>query len=155
MSMSLMPVGGPKGIVVHHSASSDGTTLDMGTIRKIHIQENGWEDIGYHFLIEKVGDSVVVVPGRSLMYTGAHCPGANDHIGICVVGNFSTAEPPGAKMDKLFNLIKGLIFIYGFSIDRIAKHSDYKATECPGKLFPWESLMKRVQWFYKNCRGYI
>jgi hypothetical protein len=35
-------------LIIHHSLSKDGQTVDWNAIRRYHIQEKGWDDIGYH-----------------------------------------------------------------------------------------------------------
>lgn len=69
-------------LVVHHSASSRETTIDM--IREWH-QDRGFEDVGYHWVIE--GDGTIRA-GRRPTIQGAHARGANgDSWGVCVVGD--------------------------------------------------------------------
>ena len=70
--------------VVHHSASDpDHTTVD--DIRKWHVEENGWDDIGYHRIISNLGFNEV---GRNLTYDPAAQLGHNDGtFAICVVGD--------------------------------------------------------------------
>jgi hypothetical protein len=53
----------------------------METIRHWHVSENGWADIGYHFVIE--GDARIR-QGRSIDTVGAHVRGHNmGTLGIC------------------------------------------------------------------------
>ena len=48
------------------------------------IQGFGWNDIGYHYFIDKSG---AMHPGRGLHDIGAHCKGTIYHsIGICLSG---------------------------------------------------------------------
>lgn len=93
-------------IVIHYSGLGWGT---LHTIKKWHTSQppngNGWEDIGYHFVIEgpyktysdyhhargNMESDGVVKPGRKLSLIGSHCEGINWRtIGICLVGNGST-----------------------------------------------------------------
>jgi N-acetyl-anhydromuramyl-L-alanine amidase AmpD len=70
-------------LVVHHSASPLSTTIQ--DIRKWHMDDNGWDDIGYHYVIHQDGS---IHAGRPIWLMGAHALGANlNSIGICVVGN--------------------------------------------------------------------
>lgn len=68
-------------IVIHHSASRLETTLE--DIRGWHL-ERGFDDIGYHFVIESGGD---IRYGRPLPQTGAHAKPNDGRIGICLVGD--------------------------------------------------------------------
>ena len=71
-------------IIVHCSATTEGNNVTVDTIRRYHIVERGWSDIGYHFVIYLDGS---VHAGRPLGKIGAHCTGHNSYsIGICYVG---------------------------------------------------------------------
>lgn len=153
--MNFMPTTGPKGVIVHHSAGNDGPAVNVQEIKRIHVQERGWEDIGYHFLIDEVNGIPQIYCGRNLEFEGAHCPGKNDYVGVCVIGNFSKSEPSAAKLEKLSSLLKGLMFWYKLTPEQIHKHSDFKATACPGEKFPWKSIKNRIEAFHQTCKGYF
>jgi Negative regulator of beta-lactamase expression len=126
-------------IIIHHSATKDSGTVSWGAIRRYHIKECGWSDIGYHFGIELVSDVVAsayeILVGRSLSLAGAHTTGHNaNSIGICMVGDFDAAPPPQEQLEKLRLLIRELKLIFP-SIAKIAFHRDYANKTCPGKLF--------------------
>lgn len=71
-------------IVVHCSATQPSSKCNFGVIRDWHMNDNGWSDIGYHFVIERDG---TLVEGRSLDRAGAHVKGHNSESwGICLVG---------------------------------------------------------------------
>lgn len=53
-------------------------------IRRWHVEDRGWSDIGYHYLIDRDG---TVTEGRSLDRTGAHAKGHNKgSVGISLFG---------------------------------------------------------------------
>lgn len=53
-------------------------------IRRWHVEERGWNDIGYHFVCDRDGTEAV---GRDISVIGAHARGHNrDSIGICLIG---------------------------------------------------------------------
>ena len=91
----LLPMKQWKGVVIHHSETDDnGTPKDLDALRKYHIEHNGWSDIGYHYIIEKVGGVYRVFAGRSINQNGAHAIGFNGtHIDVCCVGNFDIDSP--------------------------------------------------------------
>lgn len=133
-----------QGIILHHSESNDhGTLLDIEDIRKWHVKENGWSDIGYHFVVERYKGKYVVLMGRSLEQPGAHAKGFNNtHIGICLVGNYDLIEPSTEAYNVLENLIRTLKHVYGIMDNNIMGHRDTynllgeKAVKtCPGKRF--------------------
>ena len=81
-----------KKIIVHCTDSDNEKHDNIETIRKWHVEENGWKDIGYHYVITKDGS---VHQGRELSEVGAHCTGHNMFsIGIALTGksNFDISE---------------------------------------------------------------
>jgi len=114
-------------IVIHHSATKDGKVFDWNSIRNYHINVNKWKDIGYHFGIENINDSVEILVGRLPIYIGAHTYGLNSiSLGICVVGDYDNETVPDNKYQKLLRLLEYLINIYGVKIDKIIGHREVK-----------------------------
>lgn len=124
----------PNKIIIHHSATTDGLVLkDFDAIKRYHINENGWRDIGYHYVIESVSNQYQIIPGRGENEEGAHCVGQNTQsIGICLVGDFTKQEPPEGQIQTLVYLIKDIYKRYGPL--PIYGHKDFNSTSCPGKL---------------------
>lgn len=114
-------------VVVHHSASAHGTTLEQ--IDQWH-RERGWEGCGYHYVIESGGK---IRYGRPLHLVGAHCKGHNDNsVGICLVGDNTTTEGRWypAQMDALVDLVAALRLVFGY-LD-VLTHNTLSTTACPG-----------------------
>lgn len=114
----------------------------MTTAEQIHgwHLSKGWSGIGYHFVIR--GDGVVQT-GRPIDTIGAHAYNCNtDSIGICVCGNYMTTEPSEISMQALVDTVNYIKGIYGDL--QLARHRDVNATSCPGDMFPWEKLQKRL-----------
>ena len=132
-------------IVIHHSASSDHCTLkDFDSIKRWHVEHNGWRDIGYHWVIERVNGKLTAIPGRPEWDTGAHCPGRNtDGIGICVVGNFQETVPDPEIYPVVANMCKQILARH--TIREIGGHRDYTATACPGQHFNVEKIRQLVK----------
>lgn len=124
----------PNKIIIHHSATPDGLVLkDFDAIRRYHKETNGWRDIGYHWVIESVDNEYKILKGRDESDDGAHCIGQNtSSIGICMVGDFTKAEPPEAQYQTLVYLIREIYKRYGKL--PIGSHKQYAATSCPGLL---------------------
>ena len=131
-------------IVIHHSATPDNITLkDFDAIRRHHLNQ-GWRDIGYHWVVEKVNGILTAIPGRPEWGTGAHCPGRNqDGIGICVVGNFQETVPDPEIYPVVANLCKQIMARH--PIQEIGGHRDYTATACPGQHFDIEKVRQLVK----------
>jgi len=124
------------GIVVHHSESKDTTRLDTRRIRSLHVDRKGWDDVGYHFLVEKVGTSYEVIAGRPLDMSGAHARGSNTtHIGVCLVGNFNSCDPPQAQLEVAARHIRGLMKALKIPKSAIRLHREVNETDCPGTRF--------------------
>ena len=71
-------------IVVH--CADTYATMDIGAaeIRKWHVDERGWSDIGYHKVIRRDG---TIEDGRDMNVSGAHAAGYNAvSVGVCLVG---------------------------------------------------------------------
>jgi len=133
----------PTEIVVHHSAGEDRPGLDAAGIRRYHREERGYLDIGYHALVEMVDGEPFALIGRPWHWPGAHCKGHNDRaLGIAFVGNYSVDELPDALFHAGYNTIRTWMRLFAIPPERIFRHSDLAATECPGLLFPWARLLK-------------
>ncbi|BCS53302.1 peptidoglycan recognition family protein [Geobacter sp. SVR] len=136
----------PKGIIIHHSLTKDGTVSDFEGIKRYHMEEKGWDDIGYHFLIENMNGTINICTGRPINKTGAHTVGHNDCIGVCVVGNFDLAPPDEAHMNTLVQLTLALLGQFPYlTPDDIHRHSEYAPKSCPGKLFPWDKFISTIR----------
>lgn len=125
-------------IVLHHSLTKDGKVVDWNAIKKYHIEVNKWEDIGYHFGIEKINDEYQILVGRGLHLVGAHTEGWNAmSIGICFVGNYDIEQPEESMLIlAVEKLIIPLMYIFDISINSIYGHRDFNPQKtCPGKLF--------------------
>lgn len=123
-------------IVVHCSDSPDDMDIGADEIRRWHVEERRFTDIGYHFVLKRSGK---VELGRHLATQGAHCHGHNKlSIGICWVGR---DDCTGAQWRALVKLCRGLMGRYGLKPDQIHGHGelDPKKT-CP--RIPMDRLRK-------------
>lgn len=138
----------PEKILLHHSLTKDGEVKDFDAIKRYHIETNGWKDIGYHWIIEKVNGKVVVIKGRDESIEGAQCKeqGMNrKSIGICFVGNYDLGELPQDMFVVGVELVKDIRKRYGnLEIEPHSKYATYKT--CPGKMF-------QIDKFIKACEG--
>ena len=140
-------------IVIHHTAtptevrrSGRNVPVNAAMIREWH-KTKGWSDIGYHFVILPDGRCEA---GRPLYRPGAHCNIGHRNfigIGIGLVGNFSETEVPEAQFVGLINKVVQLMEAYKLGIEAIELHRDVPgaATECPGRYFPTDVLMKELE----------
>jgi len=117
-------------VIIHHSASdSRRTTVQM--IREWHLRR-GWQDIGYHLLIDWTGE---LHYGRELRISGAHCRGHNeDSLGVCCIGNYEQEKPTDALLDSLRYTVEGLCCALNLDPrEAVHGHNHYAATACPGR----------------------
>jgi hypothetical protein len=98
--------------LVHHTAGSNSYTASQSAaivrgIEVYHVKGNGWNDIGYNFLVDKYGQ---VFEGRyggvDKNVIGAHAEGFNTgSVGVAVLGTYGSAAPPAAARTALAALL--------------------------------------------------
>ena len=130
----------------------------MRGIEVYHVKSNGWNDIGYNFLVDRYG---TVYEGRyggiDRNVIGAYARGFNTgSVGVAVIGTFSTAAIPAAAETSLEKLlawrldlahvdpVSTLTFVSGGSeryragvpvvLRAVSGHRDTGLTTCPGDL---------------------
>lgn len=117
-------------IVVHHTASPD--TWDAAAVRRCHVNERGYSDIGYHAVVLRTGE---VQPGRPVEKEGAHAKGHNaDSLGISLVGDFTQYHVPADQWDAAVAHVAGWLREYGLTVDDVFGHRELRgaSTLCPG-----------------------
>ena len=127
-------------VILHHSATRDQSAKDYDAIKRYHVKTNGWSDIGYHHVIEMVGNEPKCYQGRMESRIGAHAYGYNDAIGICIVGNYDLQKPDQRLIDVLLGLLYHIETVYGKL--EVLGHCDLSGKTCPGKLFPLDHFKK-------------
>jgi N-acetylmuramoyl-L-alanine amidase len=147
--------------IVHHTAGSNSYTADQsaGIVRAIylyHVQGNGWNDIGYNFLVDKYGQ---IFEGRyggmTRAVIGAHAMGFNvGSVGVAVIGNYSSATATPAARAALISLLAWRLDLAhvdplsqvvrvstgnpryppgtAVTLNAISGHRDTYPTSCPG-----------------------
>ncbi|MEU9174759.1 peptidoglycan recognition protein [Streptomyces sp. NPDC048420] len=160
-----------KAVFVHHTAGSNDYTCaeSASIVRAIYAYHtapapdgNGWNDIGYNFLVDKCG---TIFEGRKggvdLPVLGAHTYGWNrESTGIAVLGDYTAAGASNAALTSVARIaawklgqygvdpnstvqlkagatqknLAGTSFTQGslYTFNRISGHRDGYATECPG-----------------------
>ena len=79
-------------IVIHCSATRADQEITADHIRRWHVDDNGWSDIGYHWVIERDGK---LQHGQHAQARGAHVRGRNhESIGICLIGGIDQHGNP-------------------------------------------------------------
>jgi N-acetyl-anhydromuramyl-L-alanine amidase AmpD len=128
-------------IVVHCAVTrpnwweGKSTKEKVDEVRRWHVEDNGWSDLGYHYMIDRDG---TVAEGRPLARAGAHARGHNaTSVGICLFGGHGSARTDdfsdnftAEQDDALRALIQELEAKY--PIRKIIGHNEVSAKACPG-----------------------
>ena len=120
-------------IILHCSATPEGKDFKAKDIRIWH-KQNGWSDIGYHYIIDLDG---TVEKGRDESKIGAHCLNHNTNsIGICYIGGCDKNMQPKdtrtqAQKDALLDLVFLLMQQYKLNINQVHCHNEYAKKLCP------------------------
>ena len=148
-----------QGILIHHTDTERGSAA---TIDKYHRNTNGWDCLGYHFLIAngrgQMDGKIEVGPRWPVQREGAHCrvSGADDNywnehtIGIALVGQFEEQRPTAAQYRSLARLVHFLQQRYGIPNSKIKGHRDAEPTKCPGRHFSLARLRQLLGNQYGN-----
>ncbi len=136
-------------IIVHHSAGTNSAN-DWGAIVRaiwdLHVNTNGWDDIGYNWLIDPDG---IIYEGRGNDLQGAHfCSKNSLTMGVCLLGTFTNRAPTDQAISSLRSLLawkstERNIDPDGSSLHapsegvltNISGHRDGCSTACPGDRF--------------------
>jgi len=157
-STSVSQMGSLTRAVVHHTATAaDFNTTSQSTsaanvraIQNYHMDTNGWADIGYHFLVDKLGNRF---EGRnssiSAKPSGAHDGVNSNSMGFNLMGYFHSPynqTPPSVQRNAMYDIIAwkmptGFTGYGGGSyggrsnVGYLCGHRDALATACPGDLY--------------------
>lgn len=147
-------------ITIHHTAGATSTPTDpcaqMRNIWNYHVYTRGWNDIGYNFVLDHLGN---IYHGRwnadlsSLNVRGAHVAYHNAYtMGFSVMGNFETDTLCLATLPAIYDLLSWKCDQYGIDphgydwngdagyeeyAPTILGHRDWSSasTACPGANF--------------------
>jgi N-acetylmuramoyl-L-alanine amidase len=143
-------------IIIHCSATrpqwmhNAPLSEKIAEIRRWHMQDRGFKDIGYHYIMDRNG---MVDTGRPLEQEGAHVIGHNaDTIGVCLIGGHGSAatdlfnENFTQEQDRtLRKLIADLRKRFP-AIDKVSGHNYYSKKSCPGfSVAQWMPLVPKHQ----------
>ena len=119
-------------IILHCSATREGQDISTETIRGWHVNERGWSDIGYHYVVLLDG---TVDKARPVERQGAHVRGHNKgSIGICYIGGCDADMNPkdtrtDLQKDSLTELISYLMDSYEDAT--LHGHNEFSSKACP------------------------
>jgi len=119
-------------IIFHCSATIEGQNISAATIKRWHVRDRGWSDIGYHYVIGLDGK---IESGRPVNKQGAHAKGYNKtSIGVCYIGGLSKNKRAkdtrtDAQKNAMIKLIKTLKNIYPDAT--LHGHREFSKKACP------------------------
>src|SRR4051794_484130 len=155
--------GAVQAAFVHHTVTvneygpQDSAAIVLG-IAKFHRDTNGWNDIGYNFLVDKYGQ---VFEGRAggidQAVVGAHAQGYNSQsTSVAQIGTYTAAAITPQALEATARLLGWKLSLHGVpavgtvvltsgggslnrfgagtpvTVNRICGHRDGDATSCPG-----------------------
>jgi len=116
----------------HCAASKEGVDVKVEAIRRYHMQERKWNDIGYHYFIELDG---AIRKGRPDEKPGAGVEGMNaDSLHICYAGGLDANKKPKdtrtpAQRTALYSLTEKLLSEHPRAT--VHGHNEFAAKACP------------------------
>jgi hypothetical protein len=148
---------------IHHTVNindysrTEAPQVVLGICR-YHRNTNGWNDIGYNFLVDRFG---TLYEGRAggvgAAVVGAQAEGFNSYsTGIANIGTFTSVPQSDAALEAMARLIRWKLPLHGYPtsgtavmqsaggatnrysagtsvrVPRVLGHRDTNATECPG-----------------------
>ncbi len=155
--------GTVKAAFVHHTVNPNDYSPEESpdivlAICRYHRNSNGWNDIGYNFLVDRYGTTFEGrAGGIDQPVMGAQAQGYNaQSTGIANIGTFSSEPQTEAGLHAVANLIRWKLPLHGVPtygrttlisaggpsnryaagtsvrVNRVAGHRDVDSTECPG-----------------------
>lgn len=134
----------PKSKLYLFSIFQASCSFHVRYIQTFHIESQGWDDIGYNFL---VGGDGAAYEGRGWNKEGAHTKGFNKKsICIAFIGTFNKVKPPEKQLKAAQLLIEEGIRLKKLSQNyRLYGHRQLIASESPGETL-YDIIKKWPHW---------
>jgi hypothetical protein len=147
--------------IVHHTAGSNAYSASQSAaivraIELYHVKGNGWNDIGYNFLVDKYGQ---VFEGRYGGMTrpviGAHAMGFNlGSVGIAVIGDYQSATlTPAARAALVSLLAWRLDLAHVDPLSRVVRVSTGNPRYPAGKAVTLNAISGHRDTYPTSCPG--
>lgn len=122
------PLSEVKFIVIHCADTKSDMNVTINDLRKWHVEDRGWSDIGYHHFVKFDGS---MYPCRSTIWAGAHCKAVNTKsIAICLEGGFDGEDNfTEVQLNSLYMLIQNVKREHPNAA--IVGHSHFDDKACP------------------------
>ncbi len=126
-------------MAIHHTAvpADDGgdAAMRMRNMQRYHMNNLGWCDIGYHFVVSQAGQIYQARSrsNRPAAHVGGHNTG---NVGISFIANFGHQTPTNTQLDAGARIIRWVHDTHGVPLNRqsILGHREHsgQSTSCPG-----------------------
>jgi N-acetylmuramoyl-L-alanine amidase len=147
--------------VVHHTAGSNSYSRSQSAsivrgIERYHVLANGWDDIGYNFLVDKYGQ---IFEGRwggvDRNVVGAHAQGFNTgSSGVALIGSYDSASITPAARSALIRLLAWRLDVA--HVDPLSSFS-WRSTGNPrfpvGRMVTLRSISGHRDTGFTSCPG--
>lgn len=120
-------------IVIHCSATPADMDIGVEKIKHWHVVENGWDDVGYHYIIKRDG---TLQTGRDESMVGSHARAVNGtSLGVCLIGGSDkSGKWENNFTEEQFESLKTLItkLKIDFEIEQVIGHYQVdEKKQCP------------------------
>lgn len=134
-------------VVLHHtwspSAAQYAGQATWDGIRRYHMAQRGWSDIGYHF---GVGPDGSLWRLRPVNLSGAHVLNRNLHtVGVAIVGNFDVEDPMTHGLPAAAKVVAKLLQRFRLGPAAVRFHREFQDKTCPGTRVNQEVFRKMVK----------
>ena len=126
-------------VILHHTWAPNAAQYQgqrtIDGIYNYHTVENGWSDIGYHYLVAPDGNLWL---GRPLDRDGAHVLNHNHNtVGVSLILNGDVELPSAAQVASTTATLQALLHRFGIAPEQNFRqghgfHRDYSSKTCPG-----------------------
>ena len=120
-------------IVIHCSATPADMDIGVEKIKHWHVVDNGWDDVGYHYVIKRDG---TLEKGRDESMVGSHARAVNGtSLGICLIGGSNKSGDwennfNDEQFETLLSIVKELKDKY--NINKVIGHYEVDdVKKCP------------------------
>jgi N-acetyl-anhydromuramyl-L-alanine amidase AmpD len=124
-------------ITIHHAGVIDDGSKSgvqkMKDLQTFSLEEKGWGDVPYHFVIDLQGR---LYEGRDVKYAGDTNTNYDPtgHLLICVNGNYEEQQVTSESYETLVHFTAKMAETYSIPVEKIKTHRDYATdTVCPGR----------------------
>lgn len=125
-------------MTVHHTAavldSNKNAPARVRQHQRFHIDDRGWSDLAYHFIVDANGHVYEGRPVTAVGDTGTNYD-PTGHFLVCAEGDFSQQGITAKQVAAVVDLLAWGSVQFGVDAATIRGHRDWASTSCPGENF--------------------